>query len=548
MKKLLSVITLALGLANMQAQEVASLSDTLQVNGSVGARFVGYGANGIDSRRNPLSYVLYGNINIQKGDFSIPLSFTYSEQERSFTQPFNQFGIAPTYKWIKVYAGYQNVNWSKFGMAGHQLLGGGLELTPGKWRFGVVGGRLQRATGIDSVNAGSYLPMFKRTGYTAKLGYGTQSSFCDLVFFQAKDDPNSLPFFPTDSTAKVLPGQNTVVSFRSMVQVSSAIGLYADGALSIINRNVLAPVIDANKSGIWNINGPPNISTQVYAAIEAGTNISFKSQNFNFNYKRITPDYNSYGAYFIENDINAFNFRHGFAVWKNKIALNYGLGMFSDNLLNKKLVTTTRYQPNVNVSFNPTHKFGIDVNWMDVYTSQADGLQAVNDTIRMDNRNPGLTITPRYSWGNTTTYNMFMLNYMNMRMIDRNAFTSVYAEYSTQIINLMYSLTLGAKGQGFTAGLNRTENKTSAFDEVGYGGSAGYNQSWKEGKISANATVATQFTNINTNVTFNTGGNYNLTEKQIGGLMLTYLINRTENENSRNFSEFTGVLSYTLNF
>ena len=114
------------------------MKDSFKISGSAGVQLTTYTSNGIESRRNPFSYLISGYITLSKGEFTIPLSFTYSEQERSFSQPFNEFGIAPTYKWVKAYIGYQNVNWSKFSMAGHQLLGGGLELTPGKFRFGII--------------------------------------------------------------------------------------------------------------------------------------------------------------------------------------------------------------------------------------------------------------------------------------------------------------------------------------------------------------------------------------------------------------------------
>ena len=101
---------------NIEGQEITTLKDTFKVSGSAGIQLTSYSSSGIQARRNPFSYLLNGSINLSKGEFSIPLSFTYSEQERSFSQPFNQFGIAPTYKWIKTYIGFQNITWSKLFM------------------------------------------------------------------------------------------------------------------------------------------------------------------------------------------------------------------------------------------------------------------------------------------------------------------------------------------------------------------------------------------------------------------------------------------------
>src|SRR5688572_10214960 len=107
---LISACSALLLASNARAQDVASLKDTLHVSGSFDARAVLYGASGIEQRRSPFSYILGGNIVFRKGDFSLPLSVTFSEQERKFSQPFNQFGIVPHYKWFTAYLGYQNMN------------------------------------------------------------------------------------------------------------------------------------------------------------------------------------------------------------------------------------------------------------------------------------------------------------------------------------------------------------------------------------------------------------------------------------------------------
>jgi hypothetical protein len=478
------------------------------------------------------------------------LSFTYSEQDRSFSQPFNQFGIAPTYKWLKTYIGYQNIFWSKFSLAGHQLLGGGVELTPGKFRLGFVSGRFQRATGIDTTRSQNYLPAYKRSGYAAKIGYGTESSFVDLIYMRSKDDQSSLPFQYADSVVLVQPGENTVFALKTMIKVASFMNVYGDAALSVYNRNVNAQevTIDSSWSRIASIAGKQTIATSVFFAMEGGANFNFSGHNLSLFYKRIAPDYKSMGAYFIENDVNAYGMRHSFSMAKNKVNLNYGLSVLSDNLLNKKPVTTFRYQPNVNLSVNPSSYWGIDVTWMDLFTKQEDGFTAVNDTIIMQNRNPGFTISPRINWGNTKTYHMIIGSYLNMRMIDNNAFTAIYMEYAAEITNLMYSLSLLKNQAAFNVSINRTKNTTASFTETGLGGSLGYNQGWLEGKVNINGTVALQLSDVNTNYSFNLGGNYTMDKRHNLGANIFFLNNKSDNINSQNFTELTGVFRYTINF
>lgn len=101
-------------------------------SGTVEARSMFYNATGIANRRQPLSYLFSGSPTIGIYGFQIPVSFSFSESDRSFRQPFNQFGMSPNYKWITLHAGYRNLSFSPYTLGGHTMLGGGFELNPGK--------------------------------------------------------------------------------------------------------------------------------------------------------------------------------------------------------------------------------------------------------------------------------------------------------------------------------------------------------------------------------------------------------------------------------
>src|SRR5208283_2880744 len=109
------------------------------LTGGMMAQIIFYNANGISGDRQPISYIFTGSPTIDLyNTVTIPFIFTYSEQERLLRQPFNQFGISPKYKWITLHVGYQNLNYSQFTLAGHTILGAGVDLTPGIFRFGFI--------------------------------------------------------------------------------------------------------------------------------------------------------------------------------------------------------------------------------------------------------------------------------------------------------------------------------------------------------------------------------------------------------------------------
>src|SRR5579859_3793390 len=76
------------------AQDLSRLGkgSPLKVTGGVSANQIFYLANGIDNRRTPYSYFLSGNLNLNVYEFNMPVSFTFSNQNISLQQPFNQFG------------------------------------------------------------------------------------------------------------------------------------------------------------------------------------------------------------------------------------------------------------------------------------------------------------------------------------------------------------------------------------------------------------------------------------------------------------------------
>jgi len=82
--------------------------------------------------RDPYSYFIVGGLNLSLYGFSMPLNFSYSNQNIGFTHPFtfNQFGAQPSYKWVKTYVGYNSVSYSPYTLSGHQFCGFGFELAP----------------------------------------------------------------------------------------------------------------------------------------------------------------------------------------------------------------------------------------------------------------------------------------------------------------------------------------------------------------------------------------------------------------------------------
>ncbi|TAE37181.1 MAG: hypothetical protein EAY66_06245, partial [Sphingobacteriales bacterium] len=174
-----ALLVLMLGFlsANVLAQDIAEMGKQkpFAINGSLGLGLGTYNVTGIPQRQRNFSYVLNGAPTVSLYGVSFPFSVVVSDQQQTYAQPFNQYGISPTYKWATFHAGWRSIEFSPFTLAGHNFLGGGVELNPRKFRLGFVYGRFNKAI-EDAPNQPLALAQqatYKRMGYSAKLGYGT---------------------------------------------------------------------------------------------------------------------------------------------------------------------------------------------------------------------------------------------------------------------------------------------------------------------------------------------------------------------------------------
>lgn len=184
--KLLLVIQLSLYVilslpSTAQSLESVGKEKPVSVTGGVSLNQIFYGVRGIESRRDPYTYYASGNVNFSLYGWNVPLSFSYSNQNVSFQQPFNQYSLHPTYKSVTAHVGYTSMSFSPYTVSGHIFLGAGVDVAPeGKWRFSGLYGRFLKAVEPDTTNE-NHIPAFKRMGYGFKASYGEGGNSVDVI-------------------------------------------------------------------------------------------------------------------------------------------------------------------------------------------------------------------------------------------------------------------------------------------------------------------------------------------------------------------------------
>src|ERR1700680_1799261 len=95
--------------SSIKAQRVDQMihSKPVVFSGNLDGTAIFYNAKGIADRYLPFNYVVTGSPVISIYGWQIPFTFIIGKQQSSFAQPFNQFGLSPSYKWITLHAGYR---------------------------------------------------------------------------------------------------------------------------------------------------------------------------------------------------------------------------------------------------------------------------------------------------------------------------------------------------------------------------------------------------------------------------------------------------------
>ncbi|MBN8694294.1 MAG: hypothetical protein J0L69_13960 [Bacteroidetes bacterium] len=352
------LFTVLIGNSFSQNLDKLGSKDMVKVGGGLNYSSVFYNADGIPNRRQPFTWFLNGNLNVSILDFSLPFTFNYSNNQIAYTQPFNIQSFNPTYKWIKGYAGITAMNFSQYTLAGHIFAGGGVELSPKNFKFAAMYGRLKKAVEFDAVANSDINMSYKRMGWGASAGYEKNGHGIKLIYFAAKDDPNSLQFVPINTN--VTPMENTVISIAGKTSLYKNIKLEAEYALSGLTRNVTSPQdLNTPPKNQIPLLFQPNATSQFFSAFKSSIGYGIKTFAINLNYERIEPDYKTLGAYFFNNDLENITLAPSISVLKGKLNLSFNTGLQRDNLDNSKLNTTKRWVGSFNANYAPNQHWNV---------------------------------------------------------------------------------------------------------------------------------------------------------------------------------------------
>lgn len=374
-----------------QDLERVDIKNPVRLTSGIGLQTSFYSVSNIPYRRQPFNWSISGTPVLQLYGMNLPFSFYFSNQQLKYQQPFNQFGISPTYKWAKAHLGYSSVRFSDHTLAGRRFLGAGLELNPGKLRLGFIYGRFQKAIERDSVVQSTpegYLSgvpngSFERKGYAVKVGIGTDKDYVDLIYLKAEDAPASL--VESFSLETLNPKKNSALGLKHRISSEGGFFWESDAALSFYTRDLNAEPIDTGDipTFLYKLFDPKLTSQLLYAG-SMRIGYEGKAIKTSLRFRRISRDFKTMGAYYFQTDLQEYALQLGTALFKNKMHVRGSAGFQENNLASDRLHTTKRFIASFYSGLQLAQNLRCDLIYSNFGITQRPQQPGLADSIRID--------------------------------------------------------------------------------------------------------------------------------------------------------------------
>ncbi len=558
--KLLTVLLVIFSVAHLKAQnlELIGKADPIKVSGGFNATAIGYAASGINARRDPLNYFLSANLTTEVYGISVPLSFSYSNQQVSFRQPFNQFSIAPSYKWAKVYAGYHTLTYSSYSLVGHVFSGAAIELTPSKFRLHAMYGTLNQAVEEDTIRQSQ--PSYRRVGYAVKAGYGDRQNSIDLILFKAEDEVNSLRNPPVK--AQVFPMENLVLSAIAKKKLGSHFIWSGEIASSALTRDTRISASELEKANAFSYVGglfTPRASSEYHHAMKTSLGYTGGIIHVQLNYERVDPGYQSLGAYFFNNDMENITVSTSVRLLQNKLDLSANVGTQRNNLNDAKLSATSRTVGTFTFNYNPSQAWNVTGTYSNFTTftrvrPRFDPFFKNDlDSLNFYQINQNMAGSVSYNFGTKEVKQGVFFN-GSFQMADETVQANTPRNDSRIYTgNLAYRYTKTASNLTLTAAVNYNRGDIGSTNTLSLGPNVSVTKSFLEKKLRCTftATYNQQFQNqvLQSNVmNLRANGSYSVQKKHTLSISMVSLTKFATDTDKAGFSEYTATFNYGYNF
>jgi len=334
----------------LQAQSIENIvkAKPFEVRGSLGGNLGLYSVSGINQRTSPFQYGLSARLNFNIYSFSIPVYASIRDNTFNYGGTFSRIRISPQYKWAKLHIGDTYMNFNPYTLSGRTVKGYGVELTPGKFRFRFLKGKVEDLRSYtDSLQLGTvFEPTYAREVIAAGIGFGSSSTYFDLYGVNSADRLDSLNGEVVNES--FTRQSNTVLGSTFSLRLIKGLSLRSNLGLSFQTDNLDSPGENTVVAG--NLL-EANISSNVTYAGDVALNYSNRLFTLNGRVKYIQPYFQPLTVAFINTDIINYTVGGSTGFFRRRLNISGSIGIQKNNLTGQKLSTSNNFITNLVANF-----------------------------------------------------------------------------------------------------------------------------------------------------------------------------------------------------
>lgn len=421
------------------------------VSGTMGVSYEGYGLsrspdgwNGYLPRRpwNQVRFNFTPSFSFGK-DFKIPFNLNFATKATNFagpyagiikqsfgqyiTNPMNNFGVNPKYKWAELQLGTQYLKYSDLSTGDIGIFGAGVDLRPKIFRFKFFYGISQQGINYFS-GPPSVTGAFKRKNWMFQLGAEKEGKYLfALNFAKGKDEPNSSS--PPPVTVK--PQEGIVMSLVGEYTTKGGWYIKTEGAESVFTKDLTTP-FDTSKASFEPFLDAHTTTVKDYAAQGS---VGKRSKNFDLGItaKYLGAGFQTTGYPYLQPDRFDYTVNTRINTWKNKMNIVASLGQRVNNVSNTAL-KAKQFIGNLNWFTQFDDHWSLNLNYNNFGFQSNSGINPYG----IKNVSNDLGVNPTFNWTNSKMNHLVSLNYNFSKYDERDVISGATTSNKTNTVLVTY--------------------------------------------------------------------------------------------------------------
>lgn len=429
-----------------------------------------YSTSRSDVTASPFNYGVSLSTTFKFREFSYPFTFSYSANKVNITHPFLRIGLAPSYKWVKIYLGNQSLNYNRYVFGGLNAFGAGFEIKPKWFYLSAFYGRMANKIFVDStsVNYKSVQPRYDTKGIAAKIGIKSNKISLLFSYFSGSDDEKSLKYI--NPLFRLKPRKNKAIGAELYFRLSQRISINSMAGVSIYTRDtkagnidtlLLASHVDPLPSWSKVLESTPNTSSQLFYGYDNSLLYSDDIFGLVLRYKKVMPEFKTLGISFNANDVIQYSFEPSLKLWGGKVTTELVFGIQHNNLLSKSSVETSNKIIDASVSIVPNEKLFINASFSNYGIKTYSSSTFADDSISIRNVSSNIAIMAMYMLAKdrnvTKTLNVNINRQMTTEQYEFSQYNN--SDFNSTAMSTSFNIN-NSLGNSYNTGLNYSKYNT----------------------------------------------------------------------------------------